>query len=377
MIKSQNTIQNTLDDSRLSYMGLLPEATYSASYRNPARVTDYFSSSFSIGKSIYLNDPTYFNIKRSNLAKKMVELHHENLQKKTALDIIFSYIDIMQHQKNISIMEENARLQRRIYDQINIQFEARRKTIYELQQAQIDTLNTHIQLIELHEILSRKRSDLFFMINMNDEGFPLEIYDFAITDDIDVSLKSLNLRSSELALEQSRHSLNQQHLSLYPTLYANYSWGTSYQNIRLNDEFIKPNNYSESGTFSINVSYPLFNHVTQSARYRIARRNFHQERYELDELALQIDRETQNLLADIDRLKINYGLYQQKLDLSRVNLQIAEERFVMGIISTLDLDRARVQYLESEFQLSNQFYTLIKKQEELNFITSSLILGRW
>jgi outer membrane protein TolC len=370
---------NVYDENKINYLGLLPDASYSASYRNQARVDDFFTSSLSIGKSFYLNEPSYFNIRRSNLEKRIVDIKHENLRKKIAFDILNEYIEIVKQQKNIENMTENLQLQRRIYEQVRIQYESRRRTIYDLQQSEIDTLNTYIQLLELNDMLDRRRENLFFLINQPDLGYPFEYYDFQIVEDINADdfSKNLNLQSSELGLQQQRLSLRQSYMSQFPSLSVGYFWSTSYQHPSLSSEFIKPNNYSESGTFSINLSYPLFNHFDTGLRYRMNRRNFHLMRYELDELEKEINQQIIQTVNDISRLRMSYQLYQRKLDLSRINLQIAEERFMLGNISNLDMDRARIQYLESDFQLTNQFYTLVKKQEELNFFASREILGRW
>ena len=379
MIRSQNSIINTKNESTISYFDLLPYATYSASYTNPSRFDDYFTSSLSISKSIQLNEPTYFNIKQRNIDKKISNLQHEDLQKKVAMDILIEYIEIVRQIKNIKIMDENLKLQRRIYSQVKIQYDSGRKTIYELQQSQLDTLTTYIQLLELNDSLARQRENLFFMINMPDKGYPLEEFNFEIREEmnIDKANKNLNLQTSELVLEQNKLSINQQFLGLFPTLSASYSWGATLQDYSLNDKFLVPNNYSESGTFMVNLSYPLFSYFNQGFRYRISKRNFNLALLEFEDSEVKLNQQIDQLKTDLDRLKRTYSLYQQRLELAKINLQIAEERFVLGIISLFDLDRARVDYLQSEYQLTNQFYTLIKKQEDLNFLTSNTILGNW
>jgi outer membrane protein TolC len=174
IIKSQNSILNTKDTHTRNYLDLLPDAGYSASYNAPSRLDDYYSSSLSIGKSIYLNEPTYFNLRRSKLDKRIIELNHENLRKRTALDILYSYIDIMQQQQNRNIVEENLKLQKRVHEHIKIQFQNNTKTKCEVQESEIDTLNIYIQLLEIDSSLAQLREELFFKIKLEDKGYPLE-----------------------------------------------------------------------------------------------------------------------------------------------------------------------------------------------------------
>ena len=379
IISSQNTIYNTRDNHSNYILDLLPSANYSTSYTNPSSFDSYYSSGLSISKSVSLNEPMYFNLKRSNLEKKIVEYSHENLRKKIALDILYNYIDIVQTEKNIIITEENLKLQRRIFQQVKIQYDNDRKTIYDVQQSQIDTLNTYIQLIDLNNSLSKQRENLFFIIKLDDYGYPIQQYDFNIENDdthVDSQTNSLSIKGSELRLEKSKFSLTQQYLNLYPRLSLSYSWSTSLSNKNF-DELFKFNSYKDSGTLSLNLSYPLFNHFEQGLNYRIAKRNFSTEELNLIYLKDETNQQISQAQRDYERLLKTYELFQQKHSLSKVSLDIAEERFRLGVISNLDLDKARLQYLDAEYQLVNRFYSLIRKQEELKYIKSEKILGIW
>jgi len=379
MVRSHNTLSNATDRKTISYLEILPTASYALSYTNPYKSLDYFSSGLSIGKSISLAEPTYFNIRRSIMEKKIADLNNENQRKKIAFDILAEYIQITRQRKGIQTMLENSKLQARIYNQVKIQYDSGRKTDYDLRQSEIDTLNTYIQLIELQEELTTKRENLFFRINMQDLGYPIEDYEFTINETYTPpeTVDNFNLQIADLNLQQSKTSLNQEYIGLFPTLSAGYNWSASYSNEVLNQEFAKYENYSHSGTLFASFTYPLFDFLSSGLGYRISKRGFNLAKYEFDEQKEELEQQVTQLLNELRRMRTTYELYQQRHELARVTLQMAEVRFVQGSVSNLDLDKARLQFFESEYQLINQYYSLILKQEEYNFITSNKILGIW
>jgi len=109
----------------------------------------------------------------------------------------------------------------------------------------------------------------------------------------------------------------------------------------------------------------------------MAKRHFSLEQLILQDMKETTSQQIANLEKDLVSLRHTYELSQQRFDLSRVSLRMAEERFALGIISSLDLDRTRQQHIRAESELVDRFYRLIKQQEELNFLRSDKILGIW
>jgi len=372
MIRVQNSMMDRNETHLSNYLDFLPNASYTANYIDPNSLTDY-NSSFSISKFISLNEPTYFNFRRSLLEKEITRLSYENRKKEIARDILFSYINIIQLEQSIFTTEVSLNQQKRMYDLLRIQFESGNRTVFDIQNLELDILDTHIQLIELNNSLTTQRENLFFMIKMEDKGYPFELFDFVISDTYDeLEQTNINIEMAELGIRVSKSSLTQQHLSLFPSLSAGYSWSTGIHNS--SSGYYDWNN--GVGVFSINVSYSLFNHRSQIG-YRIAKRSFNLEKIILDDEKEKYSIEVLQIINDLNRLKQTYELNQQRLELSKLNLQMAEERYILGVLSNIELIEIRNRHLNTEHQVINQFYSIIRKQEELNFAKSGKILGIW
>ena len=84
-----------------------------------------------------------------------------------------------------------------------------------------------------------------------------------------------------------------------------------------------------------------------------------------------------NLQNDLETLKRSFDLYEEKLKLAEENLNMAQEHFRLGMISLLDLDRSKIDFQNTQLARIHNNYQLMKKQEEINLLSSDKILGKW
>lgn len=351
----------------------LPVATYNYSYTWDTPFA--YNSNLSISKSISLNEPTIYSLRQSNLSHEAGKLELKAAQQNFAFTVFSAYLDLIQTQKNLDILNENLILQKRTYDQVFIQYQNNKKTIYDLQSSQIDTLSAYTDLLELQTQYQKQREDLFNQINVVDQNYPLEDIALSINeeapiqDSYELKISSLNQKKEEISLTQTKYNL-------YPNLTLSYSLGFFKQSNNSTD-FIKIGEYNANKTFLLNFSYPLFGWYEDGLSYRMKKRSKHITDLAHEDLVQTHKSKYTQALNDLKNNKITYDINKQKLDLAKTNLQIAEQRFNLGIINLLDLDKSRIQYLNAQLTLNSKYYSLLKKQEEVNLITSNKILNKW
>lgn len=356
---------------------ILPEASYNYSYTNNGNFdTDIHNSAFSLSKSIYLNDPTYFSIEKSIKSKEIAYLDFKDKQKEFAYTILSAYLDLLQVQKNIDLLKENIILQKRTYEQILIQYNNNKKTIYDLQSSQIDTLTARTDLLELEKSYYSKRQELFQMLNVKDQDYPLAEVQFEVNNVNKAYQENYQTRINRISLSQSSLDLMQSRNNLIPSisLYGNYSYSTLQNEL---NQIFEPGNYDDSYSYGVRVSYPLFSFITDYTDYRIQKRRLQileNQNKDFEEKHAIKYKQTMN---DLNISKQSYEIYKQKAELSKTNLEIAQQRFQLGIINLLDLDKSRIQYIEAQLSLNNKYYSYLKKVEELNYLISDKVMGRW
>jgi len=366
-----------------SWLGLLPTATISVSSQNAETVlTDSLSSPgrdwtnsawFSLSKTISLNEPSYYNVRTSILDKRSAELSYDDMRRTVAFNIFSKYLYVLESQKDLSIQRDNLKLQEKIHAQIQVQYATGEKSLLELKQSEISLIDYEIAVNEAENTLIQLRQDLFSYLNMKDSGYELSEPEFDIRED-EISFQENNtLFQKRNSLKSSKLSLFQQKMDFLPSLTLGYQ----YYNNSLGEDITDFDDYEDRYTISLTASYSIFGLLEKRESYLRLRRNVRIQELDL-EISKKDQRETlSNLESDMRTLRRSRDLYEDKLNLAKSNLEMAQEQFRLGIISLLDLDKAKLDYSNAQLSYNNRYYELIRKQEEINQTLSQPILGVW
>jgi outer membrane protein len=341
------------------------------------------SGSFTLSKSLSLNEPTVFNLKQSIYNDKSAKLDFEQTKKQYVYDVFASYLDILSAVKTVSIQEANVALQERIFTDTQIQYEQGRKSAFDLNQADINRINSQIDLQNAQNNVSNLRQALFTKLLVDDQGYPFteEALDLPVVDTLvnapippmEAKTSPLTIRMQELQIKADKLSLTQQKINYLPTITAAYN----YADVSINNRPFNFKSYDDSYTLSLTASYSLWNifrHGEEYYRYKNA--------VKLSELNLTDDKAQLNsnyntLQRNLRYLTSSYHLQLRKRDQAAENLRIAEEKYRLGLISLLDLDQAQVDDLNAKLATNSDYYTLLKTKEQLNLLLSKQIIGKW
>jgi len=384
--ESATDLQNSGSYLTSAWLGLLPTARVRVSSVNQKLnivdasgvVTEterdwYNSAGFSLSKTISLNEPSYYDIRTTILSKRNAGLSHDDMRRSVAFNVFSSYLYVLETQKNLLIQRENLELQEKIHAQIQVQYETGEKSLLELKQSEISLIDYEIAVNEAENTLIQKRQDLFSYLNLEDSGYELSEPEFQIREtELDYQ-ENNRLYQKRNLLKSSKLSNFQQLMDFLPTL----SLGYQYNSDSVDEELTKFDTYEDSYTLSLTASYSIFDIFSKRESYLRSKRNIR-----LQELDLQISEEdlretASNLENDMRTLQRSRDLYEEKLELAVSNLEMAQEQFRLGMISLLDLDRAKLDHSNAQLSYNNRYYELIRKQEEINQTLSLPILGKW
>ncbi len=369
--------QNTTSNLRSSWLGLLPtiSASASASKNIIKNETDWSKSSgISLSKSISWDDQTYFSIRSTGIDKENSDLDQINTKKQIAYNIFSKFITVLEVQKSLQIQKKNLQLQQKITGQIQVQYNSGDKSLLDLKQSEISLLDYEIAVTEYESTLKNARKDLFFYLNIEDQGFELLEPDFVVSDYNPIFSENISIKKQRNNIERSELSLLQNKLDFFPDLSLTYSY--DYGNGATN-AFLGFSNYDDSHSLSLSAYYPISNLLERRESYGRAKNSLKMSELDLEESQQKLKNDYENLLNDISTLNKSYSLYKEKKELAAENLEMAQKQFQLGIISLLDFDRAKIDFQNAELSYINKYYELIRKQEELKLLLSDKILGRW
>ncbi len=365
--------QNSRSYLRSSFIGVLPTITANTGKSKIYNNGEWSeSASFTVSKSFFLNEPSYYNIHTSLLDKKNSELSLKDTRKQIAYIIFSSYLYVLEAQKTLDIQQENLKLQEKIHNQIKVQFDAGEKSLLELKQSEISLIDYEIAVNEAENSLSRQRKDLFSYLDIEDEGFDFLEPEFIISKEIYEFIENYTLIRKKNSIKSSKIRLFQSGVDFLPSLSISYTFNyDSYDGIYEFDD------YDKTRTLSLNASYDIFNLLEKRESFSRSKRNLKMLKLDLENSERNYKNDLKNLNNDLETLKRSRELYTDKLKLAEDNLNMAQEQYRLGMISLLDLDRSKIDFQNAQLSFNNRHYELMRKQEEINLLISSKILGKW
>ena len=377
--KSYLSSQSSQSMLNTSKWNLLPDASVNGGIKkdfDTAVETDDVTSSagFSLSKTISLNDAAYFNYLYASLDTKTANMQLEQTRKTYAYNVFSAYLKVLSSQKQRSSLEENLQIQTRVWEQSKILLQLGKTTPFEVKQNEIAVLNSNISLMQLDNTIANARKELFALVQMQDESYPLtelelnirkEIPEFRTDKNIDINILYQELNRLNLQLKQNK-------LDDFPRFNLAYNLDRSVSGADFDFD-----RYNTNHGISLTLSYPLFNIFENSesrTRTKISRQL---SQVSMEEKKDQLQRDYDSALRELQYLKRMNELYSEQLAQSREQITQAEERYRLGLIELLELDKTRTNFIETDISYNNNLFSIIAKQEEINYLLSEPVLGKW
>lgn len=361
---------------RSATWNLLPSVE--AGFRRSNTDEHYTSSgSLVVSRSLTLNEPTYFNYRQARLDKKIAELDRQQTRKEIVYSIYSAWLDLAQLQKEIFIRNENLSVLQRIKQQSELQQQLGQRTAFDVTQTEINVINAQLAISELQNQLAAKRADLFNKVKLDDDGSELlfsPAYGAELEPDFaDDKAETLLLAKQKYDLRKSRLDKRQQFIGLFPTVNLSGSYG---QYSPVND-VLRFEDYTDSYTISLGVSWSLWTPFTKGSSYAQMANNLALREWQLDESEASYKLEKANLKREWDYLSATLALNTKKAAQAKENLRIAQERYNLGTLSLIELEQARVNSLEADLAVNKISFQLQKKTQEWNLLNSLPVLDKY
>jgi len=79
----------------------------------------------------------------------------------------------------------------------------------------------------------------------------------------------------------------------------------------------------------------------------------------------------------LDYLNEMDELYQLKKEHAEENLNIAEQKYQLGMIQQIELDKARYEFLDATIGVETNKYKLLETYESINYLLAKKLLNKY
>lgn len=381
MQRSTLSYQSSASNLSTARWNLLPDADlgFKAGYdlHNTAvpKVSDLSSSAgITISKNVSLNDASWFNYRFATLDESKARLELERSATGYAYEVFSAYLAVLSAQKQLASLTENLAIQTRVWEQSKVLLQLGKVTSFEVKQNEIAVMNSNISIIKLQNTISTNRQKLFGLVLVDDQGFELADLepdkDFLLPEPDTEQISEVQLLKADI--KRSELSQTQDWLNYFPRVNLAYNFSRN-----VGGEDFDFDRYTTSHTVSLNLSYSLWNHFKQSQSAKRANFSLRLAELNLNDRIDEINRQYRILKQELEYLQRLDQLYEEKLNQSRQQIRIAEERYRLGLIELLELDKTRTDYIDADIAFNTNRYDIIAKQQAINYLLSRSLLGKW
>jgi len=368
--------QNSTSYFRSSIYNLFPTLSIGANRTktyDPSD-TDWSDSGYlTVSKSFFLNDPSYYNIHTSINGMKSANSSMDEMKKQIAYYVFSKYLFVMELQETFDIQKKNLKLQNKIHQQIQVQYDTGNKSLLELKQSEVSLIDYEIAVNEATNSLSNARKDLFSYLNIDDEGYEFVEPEIEVGLDKHEFINNNSLKQKLYSLKTNKLLHVQTALNLLPTFSIGYSLGHNDA-----DDIYAFSDYTrDSQSLSLSASWNIFGIMDNVESIIRSKSNLKIQKLDYEKSKKDYSLQLASLHDDLETLKRSFDLYDDKLKLAEENLSMAQEHFRLGMISLLDLDRSKIDFQNTQLARIQNNYKLMKKHEEINLLISAKILGKW
>jgi len=379
MLRSELAYESSRSSLSSATWNLLPEAGVnfgiSNDFYNSGPAADLSSQAgFSISKTISLNDDAWFNYKYAKLDAAKAELTRQTSASAYAYSVFTAYLDVLSTQRQLSSLQKNLEIQTRVWEQAQVLSQLGKNTSFDVKESEIAVMNARISILQLENSIAAKRAQLFSLVRMDDAGHELA----ELVPDNNYSLPELGPEQSNQVkllkadLKRGELGLTQSFLNYFPRVSLAYNFSRS-----VSGDNFDFDTYGTNHTLGLNFSYSLWNQFRQGETNKRGDLAQRLAELEIQQQIDEIDRQYATLTQELAYLNRLDELYGEKLAQSESQIRVAEERFRLGLIELLELDKTRVEFINSEIAYNNNRYQILARQEAINNLLSQKIQGKW
>ncbi|MCB5251334.1 MAG: TolC family protein [Candidatus Cloacimonetes bacterium] len=332
------------------------------------------SLSVRLSKRISLIDQSYYQNKFAKYDLESAEIKLDNDRRDFVFKVLKSYIELLSKQKQLELQNNNLQIQQSIVNQSKILLKQKKNTEFDVRQSEITLLNLQITIKNLENDIKNSRKALFNTLNIVDEGYQIAELD---TPEIE-AIPGLNLDDvPELVnlkrdIERDEISLTQSKLNFLPDLTLSYQYGKTKSGYEF--EF---NNTRTGHTLALDASYSLWNFFKHGKEHTQTRLSQKIKKLNYESSKQSVETKYAQYQDQLDYLNEMDELYQLKKEHAEENLNIAEQKYQLGMIQQIELDKARYEFLDATIGVETNKYKLLETYESINYLLAKKLLNKY
>ncbi|MFI1771861.1 TolC family protein [Thalassobellus citreus] len=341
------------------------------------------SASFGLGANqTVFNGFRLMNLyKQSKLNLEISKIELNRIKDDISLNVVNAYLNVLFNKENLETANAQFKFSQQQLDQVKNLVESGvqpRANIYDAeatlsgdaQKVTIAENNYDLSLLTLSQLLQVPFNGFNVEIINIDSPSESLLYN-NITPILDYANKNRNeIKVAEKNIENAHLNTEISKSGFLPTVSLGYGFNTNafYSNLTKNEEaFLDQLNNQKSHSVNLNVNIPIFSRFqnkTAVAKSKIQEEN---SKLSLDQAKLDLESNIQRAYTDAQAALKAFSAAKKSLASQELAFNNSKERYDIGVMTSFDLDQARVRLINAQSSLINAKYDFVFKTKVLDF----------
>ncbi|MEE9464406.1 MAG: TolC family protein [Candidatus Neomarinimicrobiota bacterium] len=360
-------------ERRGSYAGLIPSLQASMNRdMDPKAIQlasgytvepEPYSSSMSISQTLFDGGAAWYNRRDGKYAVAAAQAQQDQTHLQVVLGVKQAYYRLLSNQELLEVAREALELSRRQLELVEERYRLQAVRESDLLKARVSVGQREADYHRAVQALAASAADLNVVVGQ-DPHLPINAQrdTLSITPipdrEMAYSLLSNNnptLRAQDLAVERAWLNAKAQRGVMLPTVSLSYSGNALGREM---GAVFSLDSLSNNSATRLNIYFPLFTGMRNSSNYSRMRYAAlaEEERLELTELDLK--RQLENTLLDLEALHKIHPITQDVLASAEADVRLADEQYRLGAISILDLLDAQVSLITARSSMVRTTYDI-------------------
>lgn len=347
-------------------------------------VSDSRSNSAGLSFGLQLSAQTFTTLDAGGERREAAEYGVSQAQALVVQQVKVNYFEALKQQRLVEVARRQLEARREEYELTEDKYEIAAVQRNELLTAEIALRNAELQLVEAEDALASAMRQLRVAQGVDglaETGMTLlEPPAVPEVDGLDVETLIAGARTAnpELqrlsALERAASTdVWAARASYLPTLNANLSYGRG-RELSASESFFEFSPANTSSSFSLSLSWPLFNGFQRKQQNAAASNQLATARADLRAQELEVEADLRRLVDDIRRGDRRLGVLARNVELAQEALELTREQYRIGSVPYLNLQRAIEELDTAEQAAFDQRYELLKRWAELEALVGDGLL---
>lgn len=360
--------------------------------RYEERTSNSVNGSISANMPVFQGFNNILSLRQSRSNRESQEANLERIRQTIIFNAASQYLQVLVNRELLEIARQTLETSQKQLEQVKAQVEVGSVPQVDQYNQEATVASNELTVIQRENTLDQSKLTLIRTLQLD----PLGNYEFQIPDinedDViprqydlqDLTEQALasrsDLEAQRLSIEANKYNLQMARWSLYPSLSASFSLGSSYQDlyrglevvngqarqivVGFGDQFFDQR-VGRSIGFSINV--PIFSNWSTRLSVQQAQVNYKNSQ-------LSLENQRYGVMEEVRQAYSDYVSYRKQLQSSQVALRAAQrsfetqqQRYNVGASTLIELSSAQQSYTQAQADHANALYRLIFQEQLLEY----------